>query len=65
MAATEAIKEPLWLKCLLHEINELSYLMVVYSNSQSIIHLCNNPVLHEELSILMLNYILLEIYNIN
>lgn len=47
VAATEAIKEASWLKGLLCELNVLSHPVVVYSDSQSAIHLCKNPVFHE------------------
>lgn len=47
VAATKAIKEALWLKGLLSEINELSNPVTLYSDSQSAIHLCKNPVFHE------------------
>lgn len=47
VAATEAIKEVLWLKGLLNELNILSQLVVVYLDCQSAIHLCKNPVFHE------------------
>jgi transposase InsO family protein len=47
VAATEAIKESLWLKGLLCELNELHDPVVVYCDSQSAIHLCKNPVFHD------------------
>jgi len=47
IAATEAIKEALWFKGLLKELSVLSNDVIVYSDSQSAIHLCKNPVFHE------------------
>lgn len=44
---TEALKEAIWLKGLLTEINILSGNVVVYSDSQSRIKLWKNPVLHD------------------
>ncbi|KAL5571947.1 hypothetical protein UlMin_021544 [Ulmus minor] len=47
IAATEAIKEALWWKGLLEELKVLKEQVVVYSDSQSALHLCKNPVFHE------------------
>ncbi|KAL2235828.1 UNVERIFIED_CONTAM: Retrovirus-related Pol polyprotein from transposon TNT 1-94 [Sesamum indicum] len=46
IATTEAIKEALWLKGLISEIGFLKNKLVVYSDSQSSIQLCKNPVFH-------------------
>ncbi|KAL5538478.1 hypothetical protein UlMin_035497 [Ulmus minor] len=47
IAVTEAIKEAIWLQGLLLELKVLKEKAVVYSNSQSAIHLCKNPMFHE------------------
>ncbi|KAL7125441.1 hypothetical protein ABFS83_14G117500 [Erythranthe nasuta] len=47
IAATEAVKESLWLKGFLLEIGFLKGKVVVFSDSQSGIQLCKNPVLHD------------------
>ena len=47
IAATEAIKEALWFKGLLSELCVLNDNVTVYSDSQSAIHLCKNPVFHK------------------
>ncbi|KAL5577233.1 hypothetical protein UlMin_018932 [Ulmus minor] len=47
IAATKAIKEALWWKGLLEELKVLKEQVVVYSDSQSALHLCKNPVFHE------------------
>ena len=47
IAATEAAKEGIWLKGLLEELNLLEQKVIVYSDSQSSIYLCKNPVFHE------------------
>lgn len=47
VAATETIKEFLWLKSLLCEPNELHDPVVVYCDSQRVIYLCKNPVFHD------------------
>ncbi|XP_062080405.1 secreted RxLR effector protein 161-like [Humulus lupulus] len=47
MATTEIFKEAVWLKGILNEIKMLSGKVIVYSDSQSSIHLSRNPVYHE------------------
>ncbi|KAL5581648.1 hypothetical protein UlMin_014090 [Ulmus minor] len=47
IAATEAIKEVLWLQGLLKELKLLEDKATVYTDSQSALHLCKNPVFHE------------------
>ena len=45
--AIEAAKEAIWLKGLLSELNFLQQKVVIYSDSQSTIHMCKNLVFHE------------------
>jgi len=47
VAVTDAFKEVIWLQGLLKEIHLLQGKVVVFSNSQSTIHLCKNPMYHE------------------
>lgn len=47
IAATEATKQAVWLKRLLLELKVLNQEVVLYSDSQSVIHLCKNPVFHK------------------
>ena len=47
IALTEAFKEAMWLKGLVSEIGFLKQDVVVFSDSQSAIHLCKNPVFHD------------------
>ena len=47
MATTEAFKEAVWLSGILKEIKMMKERVTVYSDSQSSIHLCKNPVYHE------------------
>lgn len=47
MAATEAVKEPMWLEGFLQELKVLQQEVAVYSDSQSVLHLRKNPVFHE------------------
>lgn len=47
VAATEAMKEAIWLKGLLNEIGFLKNKVVLFSDSQSAIQLCKNPVFHD------------------
>lgn len=47
VATTKATKNALWLEGLLNEINELANPVVVFSDSQSAIPLCKNPIFHE------------------
>ncbi|CAM8908670.1 unnamed protein product [Rhodiola kirilowii] len=44
IAATEAAKEAVWLKGLLSEITLTDYVPLIYSDSQSALHLCRDPV---------------------
>ncbi|XP_060962123.1 secreted RxLR effector protein 161-like [Cannabis sativa] len=48
MATTEAFKEAIWLQGILKELKLLVGKARVYSDSQSSIHLCKNPVYHEK-----------------
>ncbi|KAL7154949.1 hypothetical protein ABFS83_03G038900 [Erythranthe nasuta] len=56
IAATEAMKEAIWLKGLLKEIGFLNGEVVVYSDSQSGIQLCKNPVFHERTKHIQIKY---------
>ncbi|KAL0294148.1 UNVERIFIED_CONTAM: Retrovirus-related Pol polyprotein from transposon TNT 1-94 [Sesamum radiatum] len=47
IATTEALKEAIWLKGLLDEIGFLKHKVTVFSDSQSSIQLCKNPVFHD------------------
>ncbi|KAL2242583.1 UNVERIFIED_CONTAM: Retrovirus-related Pol polyprotein from transposon TNT 1-94 [Sesamum indicum] len=47
IATTEAFKEALWLSGLLSEIGFLKEKPVIFSDSQSAIQLCKNPVFHD------------------
>ncbi|KAL2253784.1 UNVERIFIED_CONTAM: Retrovirus-related Pol polyprotein from transposon TNT 1-94 [Sesamum indicum] len=47
IATTEAFKEALWLSGLLNEIGFLKEKPVIFSDSQSAIQLCKNPVFHD------------------
>ncbi|XP_062103976.1 secreted RxLR effector protein 161-like [Humulus lupulus] len=47
VAVTEAIKEAIWIKGLMEELSLLREKPTVYSDSQSCIHLCKNPVFHD------------------
>ncbi|CAM8940474.1 unnamed protein product [Rhodiola kirilowii] len=47
IAATEATKEALWLQGLLNEIEHKHVIPVIFIDSQSALHLCNDPVYHE------------------
>ena len=47
VVVTDAFKEAIWLQGLLQEINLLQGKVKVFSDSQSAIHLCKNPVYHE------------------
>lgn len=46
IAATEAVKEGIWLQGLLKELKLMNGVTTIYSDSQSAIHLCRNPVFH-------------------
>ncbi|XP_062103278.1 secreted RxLR effector protein 161-like [Humulus lupulus] len=48
MATTEAFTEAIWLQGILKELKLLKGKATVYSDSQSSIHLCKNPVYHEK-----------------
>ncbi|KAL0405967.1 UNVERIFIED_CONTAM: Retrovirus-related Pol polyprotein from transposon TNT 1-94 [Sesamum latifolium] len=47
IATTEALKEAIWLKGLRDEIDFLKHKVTVFSDSQSSIQLCKNPVFHD------------------
>ena len=47
VAVTNAFKEAIWLQGLLKEIQMLQGQVVIFSDSQSAIHLCKNLVYHE------------------
>ncbi|KAK6121016.1 hypothetical protein DH2020_045235 [Rehmannia glutinosa] len=47
IAVTEAFKEALWLKGLISELDFLDGNVVIFSDSQSGIQLCKNPVFHD------------------
>lgn len=46
-AATEAVKEALWLQGLMGELGVKSKIVTVYCDSSSTFHLCRNPAHHE------------------
>ncbi|KAL7137756.1 hypothetical protein ABFS83_10G114200 [Erythranthe nasuta] len=54
--STEAVKESLWLKGLLLEIAFLKGKVVVFSDSQSGIQLCKNPVFHDRTKNIEIKY---------
>lgn len=47
IAATEAAKEAIWLKCLLKELKLLEQDVTVYTDSQNSVYLCKNSVFHQ------------------
>ena len=47
IAITEAMKEAIWLKGVLSELKFLVHIPSVFSDSQSAIQLCKNPVFHD------------------
>ncbi|KAL5538348.1 hypothetical protein UlMin_042297 [Ulmus minor] len=47
IAATKAIKEALWLQGILQELKLMEDNAIVFSDSQSALHLCKNLVFHE------------------
>ncbi|KAK4402370.1 Retrovirus-related Pol polyprotein from transposon TNT 1-94 [Sesamum angolense] len=47
IAATEAFKEALWLEGIVKEIGFLKQKVTIFSDSQSAIQLCKNPVFHD------------------
>ena len=56
VAATEAAKEALWLKGLLCELCVLQQDVIIYSDSQSVIHLSKNPFFHERSKHIQVKY---------
>ncbi|KAL7153110.1 hypothetical protein ABFS83_04G143500 [Erythranthe nasuta] len=56
IAATEVVKESLWLKGLLSEIGFLNGKVVVFLDSQSGIQLCKNPVFHDRTKHIEIKY---------
>ena len=56
VAATEAAKEALWLKGLLCELCVLQQDVIIYSDSQSAIHLSKNPMFHERSKHIQVKY---------
>ncbi|KAL9266778.1 Retrovirus-related Pol polyprotein from transposon TNT 1-94-like protein, partial [Drosera capensis] len=56
MALSEAGKEMIWLKNLLEELGRKQDDSVLYSNSQSAIHLAKNPVFHAKTKHIQLRY---------
>ena len=48
MATTEAFKEAVWLQGILQELRQIRDKTTIFSDSQSSIHLCKNPVYHEK-----------------
>ena len=56
IAATEAAKEAMWIKGLLMELKLMQQEVVIYSDSQSAIHLCKNPVFHERSKHIQVKY---------
>ncbi|KAL2512989.1 Retrovirus-related Pol polyprotein from transposon TNT 1-94 [Abeliophyllum distichum] len=47
VAITEAVKEGLWLKGLLSKLNIMNNVVNIYTDSQSALMLCENPIYHE------------------
>uniref|UniRef100_A0A803R4Z6 Reverse transcriptase Ty1/copia-type domain-containing protein n=1 Tax=Cannabis sativa TaxID=3483 RepID=A0A803R4Z6_CANSA len=56
ISTTEAIKEAIWMKGLLTEIKLLKEVPRVYSDSQSCVHLCRNPVFHDRTKHIEIKY---------
>ncbi|XP_060670663.1 secreted RxLR effector protein 161-like [Ziziphus jujuba] len=56
MAITDAAKEAIWIKGLLSELNMLHKAVILYSDSQSAIHLSKNPVFHERSKHIQIKY---------
>ncbi|XP_062088866.1 secreted RxLR effector protein 161-like [Humulus lupulus] len=48
MATTEAFKEAVWLQGIMQELKQIKHSTIIYSDSQSSIHFCKNPVYHEK-----------------
>ena len=47
VAATEAVKEVIWIAGMLKELKISEEVVTVFSDSQSALHLCRNPVFHD------------------
>ncbi|KAH9668238.1 hypothetical protein KPL70_021339 [Citrus sinensis] len=47
-AATEAVKEALWLRGLISELGKMQRTVSIFCDSSSAIHLCKNPAHHEK-----------------
>ncbi|KAK4411823.1 Retrovirus-related Pol polyprotein from transposon TNT 1-94 [Sesamum angolense] len=47
IAATEVFKEALWLEGLVKEVGSLKQKITIFSDSQSAIQLCKNPIFHD------------------
>jgi hypothetical protein len=56
IAVTEAIKEAIWLQGLLREINIFGGKAVIFTDSQSALHLVKNPVFHERTKHIEIKY---------
>ena len=56
IATTEAIKEDIWIKGLMKEIKLLNGIPTVYSDSQSCVHLCKNPMFHDKTKHIEIKY---------
>nr|XP_048329726.1 secreted RxLR effector protein 161-like [Ziziphus jujuba var. spinosa] len=56
MAMIDAAKEAIWIKGLLVELGALDKTVVIYSDNQSAIHLCKNPVFHERSKHIQIKY---------
>ena len=46
----------MWLKGLLLELKLIQQEVIIYSDSQSAIHLCKNPIFHERLKHIQIKY---------
>jgi transposase InsO family protein len=56
IAATEAIKEGIWLQGMLKELEIYNETVTVFSDSQSALHLCKNPVFHDRMKHVDIKY---------
>ena len=56
IAATKAVKEVMWLKGSLLELRLIQKEVVLYTNSQSAIHLCKNLAFHERSKHIQVKY---------
>jgi hypothetical protein len=56
IATTEAIKESIWVKGVLEELRLLDSKPVIYSDSQSCVHLCRNPMFHDRTKHIEIKY---------